>query len=210
MPEELTGALLAASFLEWTAQEKLAIVITDAPCHGKAYSSAQHDSFCNKDTGLTCTGAPEEPLRTLMAWGVTTVILHTGEAHAVSMCRKLEQTDPNLISEKVSPSETAKKVISVLEDKVQVAPLTYHLKPLRLEDQVPQGPLLCDGIKVSNVAEGHDLDVKVGSEKESHTVKSDGLLFVGLSSQNPKVTMSRPVDQALDEWFEEKSPEAGF
>lgn len=29
------GALLAASYLPWTAQQRLAVVITDAPCHGK-------------------------------------------------------------------------------------------------------------------------------------------------------------------------------
>lgn len=44
--------MLAASHLEWTAEEKLAIVITDAPCHGKEYSTADHDPFCNKETGL--------------------------------------------------------------------------------------------------------------------------------------------------------------
>lgn len=44
VPEELTGALLAASYLPWNAENesepsacaKLAVVITDAPCHGKA------------------------------------------------------------------------------------------------------------------------------------------------------------------------------
>lgn len=75
--------------------------------------------FCDKSTGLTCTGRPEEPLQSLMAQGVTTVILHTGEDAAVSMCQKLQQTDPKLIHEKVSPSETAKKVVSVLESKVR-------------------------------------------------------------------------------------------
>ena len=29
------GAMLAASYLPWSAQEKLAVIITDAPCHGK-------------------------------------------------------------------------------------------------------------------------------------------------------------------------------
>ncbi|CAL1167134.1 unnamed protein product [Cladocopium goreaui] len=119
VPEELTGALLAAANLEWNADEKLMVVITDAPCHGKDYSTVEHDSFCDKSTGLTCTGRPEEPLQSLMAQGVTTVILHTGEAAAVSMCQKLQQTDPKLIHEKVSPSETAKKVVSVLESKVR-------------------------------------------------------------------------------------------
>ncbi|CAK9038407.1 Alpha-protein kinase vwkA (von Willebrand factor A alpha-kinase) (vWF kinase) [Durusdinium trenchii] len=211
IPEELTGGLLAASHLEWTAEEKLAIVITDAPCHGKEYSTADHDPFCNKETGLetglTCTGKPEVPLRGLMDKGVTTVILHTGESDAETMCQKLAQTDPNLISYKVSASDTAKKVIAVLEDKVQVQPLTYVLKPLRLEDHPPQGQLLCDSIRVSDVASGHDLEVAVGKEKTTHSIGADGLLFVGKSSQNPMITLSRPVDKDLDGWFEDKSLE---
>lgn len=31
----LRGAMLAASYLPWTAQEKLVVIVTDAPCHGK-------------------------------------------------------------------------------------------------------------------------------------------------------------------------------
>ena len=31
----LWGAMLAASYLPWTAQQRLAVIITDAPCHGK-------------------------------------------------------------------------------------------------------------------------------------------------------------------------------
>eukprot|EP00913_Durusdinium_trenchii_P009994 g9380.t1 len=50
VPEELTGALLAATHLPWSAQERLAVVITDAPCHGKAYSGESHDEFCDKET----------------------------------------------------------------------------------------------------------------------------------------------------------------
>ena len=168
----------------------------------------REDSFCNKETGLTCTGKPEVPLRGLMDKGVTTVILHTGESDAETMCQKLAQTDPNLISYKVSASDTAKKVIAVLEDKVQVQPLTYVLKPLRLEDHPPQGQLLCDSIRVSDVASGHDLEVAVGKEKTTHSIGADGLLFVGKSSQNPMITLSRPVDKDLDGWFEDKSLEA--
>ena len=48
--ESPAGALLAATHLPWSAQERLAVVITDAPCHGKAYSGESHDEFCDKET----------------------------------------------------------------------------------------------------------------------------------------------------------------
>ena len=188
MPEELTGALLAAANLDWNADEKLMVVITDAPCHGKAYSSSEHDPFCDKETGLSCTGRPEEPVQSLMAQGVTTVILHTGEAPCVSMCKKLQQTDPKLIHEKVSPSDTAKAVVAVLESKVQVQPVTYILKPLTLPDEAPQGALICESLATSaDLATNVTLEVAgTAGTAEKLTVGNDGLLFLGNQSQNPK------------------------
>ena len=65
------------------------------------------------------------------------MILHTGEAAAVSMCKKLQQTDPKLIHEKVSPSQTAQKVVSVLESKVRngqsVLWIIYGTSMMRLD-----------------------------------------------------------------------------
>lgn len=206
VPEELTGALLAAANLEWNADEKLMVVITDAPCHGKDYSNVDHDSFCDKTTGLTCTGRPEEPLQSLMAQGVTTVILHTGEAAAVSMCRKLQKTDPKLIHEQVSPSQTAQKVVSVLESKVQVQPLTYILKPFSLPDEAPTSPLICEAVVAGpDLATNTSIEVEVSGKKESMMVGSDGLLFLGTTTSNPKVTLTRPAMSGLDEWFDSNS-----
>lgn len=206
VPEELTGALLAAASLEWTADEKLMVVITDAPCHGKDYSKDDHDPFCDKTTGLTCSGRPEVPLQTLMAQGVTTVILHTGGASCVSMCNKLQKTDPKLIHEKVSPSQTAERVVSVLEGKVQVQPLTYMLKPLNLPDEAPTSALICETMETGpDVAINTNVDLDIGGSKQSVTVASDGLIFVGTSTSPPKVILSRPADSALDEWFESQS-----
>jgi hypothetical protein len=37
--------MLAASYLPWSAQEKLAVIITDAPCHGK------DGDFCELQNG---------------------------------------------------------------------------------------------------------------------------------------------------------------
>lgn len=186
VPEELTGGLLAASYLEWIAEEKLAIVITDAPCHGKAYSSAEHDGFCDKETGLTCTGRPEVPLQSLMEKGVTTVILHTGETAAVTMCKKLQETDPMLLHEKVSPEKTAERVISVLSNKVQVQPLCYKLKALNLEDQKPNGQFLCEGPQFSDAVVSAELEVDVGGNKVTLNSSNDGLVFVGKNASGPK------------------------
>ncbi|CAE7424757.1 MAP3K2 [Symbiodinium natans] len=95
------------------------------------------------------------------------------------MCRKLQRTDPKLIHEKVSPSET------VLEGRVQVQPLTYILKPFTLPDEAPTGALICESaaaVAVGDLAANTTFEVEVGG----------------------KVTMSRPEPE-LDERFESKS-----
>lgn len=194
VPEELTGALLAATHLPWSAQQKLAVVITDAPCHGKAYSNESHDPFCDKETGLTCTGKPEVPLMKLKELGVQVVILHTGSAGAVKMCQKLMQTAPDLIQEKVSPSETADKMVKVLDAKLQLQPLTYLMKPFLQQGQ-------------KDVARDHTAQLTIGYENSSQAVNESGLFWVGTASSNPKVKVSRPPNSGLDKWWTNESEE---
>ena len=189
IPEELTGALIAASHLPWSAKERLAVVITDAPCHGKAYSNDSHDPFCDKETGLTCTGKPEVPLLKLQEQNVQVVILHTGNAGAVKMCQKLLQTSPTLIQEKVSPSETADRLVNAMNTKLDLSPLTYLMKPFTRE-----------GLK--EVAFNHEVELKVGGETTKHRVGSDGLIWLGKPSSAPVMTISRPGNAGLDEWWE--------
>ncbi|CAJ1355745.1 unnamed protein product [Effrenium voratum] len=190
IPEELTGALLAATHLPWTAKERLVVVITDAPCHGKDYSAAPHDDFCDKDTGLTCTGKPEVPLLKLKEQNVQVVILHTGESHAVKMCQKLKQTSEALISEKVQPSQTADRLVGVISQKLELSPLTYFLKPFT-------GKL--------GEAAGHTVELKADDSKVQ--LGRDGLLWLGKPSATPKVVLTRPADAGLDEWWEVQTAE---
>ena len=195
IPEELTGALIAASHLPWSAKERLAVVITDAPCHGKAYSNDSHDPFCDKDTGLTCTGKPEVPLLKLKEQNVQVVILHTGNSGAVKMCQKLLQTSPTLISEKVSPSQTADRLVNAINTKLELSPLSYVLQPF-------------SGSKgLNDLAAGHEVELKMGSEIAKHRVGADGLIWLGKPSASPTVTVSRPGSAGLDEWWEAQTAE---
>lgn len=194
VPEELTGALLAATHLPWSAQERLAVVITDAPCHGKAYSGESHDEFCDKETGLTCTGTPEVPLLKLGEQNVQVVIMHTGSSGATKMCQKLLQTSPTMIHEKVTPSQTADRLVTAMDKKLQVPPLTYVLKPFTQQGLV-------------DVAVNHELELQLGSEATKHRVGHDGLLWVGKPSSKPKVSVKRPAHAGLDEWWEQAAEE---
>eukprot|EP00438_Fugacium_kawagutii_P008839 Skav208539 [mRNA] locus=scaffold1216:204962:236269:+ [translate_table: standard] len=154
IPEELTGALLAASHLEWTGQQNFAV----------EYSNCAHDVFCDRKTGLTCSGRPEVPLRILREKGVQVFIFHTGEAHTISMCEKLQETEPQLIHEKVDPSETSAKLVSVLKGKLQLQPLCYLLKPLTLAPVEFKEPL--------DLAVAHDVEVEDTNGKEKHRLGS--------------------------------------
>mmetsp|Transcript_27042 Transcript_27042/g.62970 ORF Transcript_27042/g.62970 Transcript_27042/m.62970 type:complete len:475 (+) Transcript_27042:42-1466(+) len=194
VPEELTGALLAATHLPWSAQERIAVVITDAPCHGKAYSSDSHDPFCDKDTGLTCSGTPEVPLLDLEQKKVQVVIMHTGNAGVTKMCQKLRQTSPSLVHEKVSPSQTADRLVNTMNKKLQLKPLTYFLKPF-----TQQG--------VTNVAMGHEVETTVSNTTSKLPIGRDGLLWLGKPANTTKVVATRPADSALDYWFESKTEE---
>ena len=167
IPEELTGALLAASHLKWSAQKRLAIVITDAPCHGKDYSTAPHDDFCDPSSGLTCTGKPERPLQSLRDEGVKVCVFHTGTEAVIQMCEKLQQTSPELIHEKVTPNQTASRVVSLLEENMRLQPLTYILKPLSLEDLPPE---------MSTMPE-HEMEVEVNGATHKHHISSYSYSF---------------------------------
>ena len=210
-PEELTGALIAASHLPWTAEHRLAVVITDAPCHGKAYSSAGRDEFCDKETGLTCTGKPEVPLLKLTEQKVNVVVLHTGSGYCVSMCEKFRKVAPGLIHEKVYPSQTADRLVGVLTSKLSMQPLTYFLKPLAVQEEDGQfvGPPLKWGkIDLPDVASGHSVEVRVDKkELETHKVAEDGLIWLGKVPVDPKVVIKRPGDTGFDKWFEAETPE---
>ena len=167
IPEELTGALLAASHLKWFAQKRLAIVITDAPCHGKDYSTASHDDFCDPSSGLTCTGKPERPLQSLRDEGVKVCVFHTGTEAVIQMCKKLQQTSPELIHEKVTPNQTASRVVSLLEENMRLQPLTYILKPLSLKD-LPS--------EMGTMPE-HEMEVEVSGTTHKHHISSYSYSF---------------------------------
>jgi len=197
---ELAGAWWTAAQLPWKAQKKLALVITDAPCYGKDYSSvAAADSRCDPRSGLTCTGRPEEPLKRLKDQGVVVSILHSGSAGAVSMCHTLQASSPELSHSKVHPSETARGLAHALEEQLHLQPLTYILKPhmleLSAETQLPPD---------SNLCVAHEMEVDVGGQTQRHTISSDGLFFLG--SHSPcSVTLQRPPDEKLDAFFERRS-----
>ena len=211
-PEELTGALIAASHLPWTAEQRLAVVITDAPCHGKEYSSAGTDKWCDKETGLTCTGKPEVPLLKLKEQKVNVVVLHTGSNACVSMCQKLQKVAPDLIHEKVYTTSTADRLVGVLTSKLSMQPLTYFLKPLAVQEEDGQfvGPPLKNGkIDLPDVASGHSVEVKLygNQEPKTHTVAEDGLIWLGKVPVDPRVVIKRPGDTGFDKWFEAETAE---
>lgn len=196
---ELAGAWWAAAMLPWKAQKKLAVVITDAPCYGKDYSSvATADSRCDPRSGLTCTGRPEEPLKRLKDQGVVVSILHSGSAGAVSMCHTLQAASPELSHSKVHPSETARGLAHALEEQLHLQPLTYILKPhmleLSAETQLPPD---------SNLCVAHEMEVDDGGQTQCHTISSDGLFFLG--SSPCRVTLQRPPDEKLDAVFARRS-----
>eukprot|EP00438_Fugacium_kawagutii_P008623 Skav221656 [mRNA] locus=scaffold1750:151714:154804:+ [translate_table: standard] len=112
------------------------------------------------------------------------------------MCNRLQETDPRLIHETVNPAETAEKLVSVLEAKLQLQPLHYVLKPYRLDAEQSLVPL--------ELALDHDIEVEEAGAKEKFGTGSDGLLFLG-NRVGPKVTLRRPSDGTLDAWFDRKS-----
>ena len=180
VPKELTGALLAASYLEWTAEKRLVIVITDSPCHGKDYSKAADNQYCDPNSGLTCTGRPEVPLKTLKEKDVKVSILHTGSAEVLGMCQRLEEVDPELILSRAAPVETAEKLVSIIQEEMQLQPLCYILRPHVLEQKFNTVGLPLD----SNLPPGHVVEVEEADRKERHNIgRLAACGFVFLSSE---------------------------
>eukprot|EP00913_Durusdinium_trenchii_P016282 g15301.t1 len=117
--------------------------------------------------------------------------MHTGSSGATKMCQKLLQTSPTMIHEKVTPSQTADRLVTAMDKKLQVPPLTYVLKPFTQQGLV-------------DVAVNHELELQLGSEATKHRVGHDGLLWVGKPSSKPKVSVKRPAHAGLDEWWHDQ------
>ena len=48
-PEDMAGAFDVALKLDWSSKSKYAILIADAPCHGKKYHDSHSDDYPNGD-----------------------------------------------------------------------------------------------------------------------------------------------------------------
>jgi hypothetical protein len=48
-PEDIAGAFEGALEQDWASMTKWAILITDAPCHGKRYHSLKQDDYPDGD-----------------------------------------------------------------------------------------------------------------------------------------------------------------
>ena len=159
-PEELTGALLAASHLRWDSDVMLVVAITDAPCHGTAYSNASPDSFCDTGTGLSCTSIPEVPLEVLKANRVKVVVLHPpSNSSAVSqMCQKL--SSKGLIGIGVDTSMICDRMVPMIKAELeQVKPkISYLLQPLTFDKPTAPGNF--------NLAAVHEAEIEEGGKKE--------------------------------------------
>ena len=53
LPEDVVGALKTALKMKWESDAKYAILVCDAPCHGKAYHELIYDTFENGDPNGT-------------------------------------------------------------------------------------------------------------------------------------------------------------
>lgn len=53
LPEDVVGALKTALKMKWESDAKYAILVCDAPCHGKAYHELVYDTFGNGDPNGT-------------------------------------------------------------------------------------------------------------------------------------------------------------
>lgn len=47
LPEDVLPALDAAAKLSWAARARFALLITDAPCHGRDYNDCPDDKYPN-------------------------------------------------------------------------------------------------------------------------------------------------------------------
>ena len=68
LPEDIVGALEKALEMKWESNAKYAILVCDAPCHGRKYHSFNYDRFENGDpSGITL----EETVKKFYEKGIT-------------------------------------------------------------------------------------------------------------------------------------------
>ena len=65
-PEDIAGALEEACKFDWVAKARYAILVADAPCHGKKYHNC-HDSYPDGDPKKR---VPENYIKILAEYGV--------------------------------------------------------------------------------------------------------------------------------------------
>jgi len=199
IPEELTGGLLAACNLPWTGDCRIAVVITDAPCHGKDYHSVAEDSFVNQSTGLSCTGRPEEALKMLKAKKVDLCVFHTNQ-NVSKMLTAFKKVMPDLHEAHVPPPQTAHEVVQLVKAKMTLRPLKYTLGTYGIYEH-EHDPHPCGA---------HTLEVKTDdSDIQRFQTSSDGMLWIGFVEEakqgKQKVLVNRPADASLDKCFPKAS-----
>jgi len=203
VPEELTGALIATAELEWSAEYRMAIVITDAPCHGHQYSDKPHDEFCLPESGLTCAGKPLAPIQKMMKKKVDFVVLHTG---LIKQCLiQFKNHCHHMIEAQVDPKETCAHMVKLLNDKlVDLRPLSYSFEQLEPADEDSH----------FDHAAGCEVSIKTSEmDKQTYTTDRDGLIWVGVQESDggygaakpSQVMIKRPVTEELANWKTETS-----
>eukprot|EP00932_Pfiesteria_piscicida_P008745 SRR837773.19276.p2 GENE.SRR837773.19276~~SRR837773.19276.p2 ORF type:complete len:326 (-),score=86.86 SRR837773.19276:50-1000(-) len=190
VPEELTGGLIAASHLPWSADIRMCVVITDAPCHGKAYHDCKEDTFADSASGFTCAGSPEAPLKSLAAKKVELTVIHTGKVG--KMIQEFKKLMPTMRDGNVTPAETGTYLMKQIKEKLGVSPLKYHVGVYGLDDFPDAAP-----------ANGATIDIQGCTLKQkSMSIGYDGLAWFGYPGQDftgtPEVKVRRAVDAALD------------
>ena len=63
IPEDIVGALKHALKMNWESEAKYAILVCDAPCHGKQYHTISYDRFPNGDPDGTTLESIMEQMR---------------------------------------------------------------------------------------------------------------------------------------------------
>jgi hypothetical protein len=85
---ELTGALLVASQLPWSADNRFVVALAEAPCHGRLYRDA---SVCgagwdaNTTDGLSVSDEPTSALNRLISGGVTMMFVQSSSSRTSKM-----------------------------------------------------------------------------------------------------------------------------
>eukprot|EP00932_Pfiesteria_piscicida_P008990 SRR837773.19610.p1 GENE.SRR837773.19610~~SRR837773.19610.p1 ORF type:complete len:326 (-),score=80.64 SRR837773.19610:95-1045(-) len=197
VPEELTGGLIAASHLPWSADIRMCVVITDAPCHGKAYHDSKEDTFADATTGLTCAGSPEAPLKSLVAKQVELTVIHTGKVG--KMIQEFKKLVPLMKDGNVTPADTGSYLMKQIKEKLGVSPLNYHVGVYGLDDLPNTAP-----------ANGTTIDIQGCTiQQKSMKIGHDGLAWFGYPGQDftgtPEVKVRRATDAALDSYWTTES-----